>query len=293
MSVVDATLVGPMNVTNDIYRLLLGPAWSRVATARLEHAAAGRVVLVTGASTGIGEATAELLAAAGATVLLAARRTDLLDELAERITSFGGRATAYGVDLADLDAIDRMVADILAEHHRVDVVVNNAGKSIRRSLTDTTDRFHDVTRTNAVNYLGPVRLLTALLPQMRERRSGHVINVSTVNVDLPAAHWAVYTASKSAFEAWLRCIAPEIRTDGVATTSIHFPLVHTPMSAPTYPAWVPGLTAIQAAQVIGRALVHRPRTVIPWWVRLATPVATVAQGPYEAATALALRRWRK
>ena len=184
------------------------------------------------------------------------------------------------------------MADILADHGRVDVVVSNAGKSIRRSLADTTDRFHDVTRTNSVNYLGPVRLLSGLLPQMRERGSGQVINVSTVNVDLPVAHWAVYTASKTAFEAWLRCVAPEIRVDGVATTSIHFPLVHTPMSAPTYAPWVPGLTVAQAAEVVGRALVNRPRTLIPWWVRLAAVPASVAQGPYETATALVLRAAR-
>jgi NAD(P)-dependent dehydrogenase (short-subunit alcohol dehydrogenase family) len=289
MTVVDATLVGPMNVTHDIYRLLLGPSWSRVATVRLERAADSRIVLVTGASSGIGEATAELLGAAGATVLLAARRADRLELVRDRITAVGGHAAAYPVDLADLDAVDRLVQDVLVDYGRVDVVVSNAGKSIRRSLADTTDRWHDVTRTNSVNYLGPVRLLTGLLPQMRDRGDGQVINVSTLNVDLPAAHWAVYSASKTAFEAWLRCVAPEIRMDGVATTSIHFPLVHTPMSAPTYASWVPGLTAAQAAEVIGRVLVTRPRVLIPWWARFASLVTTVAQGPYEAATAAVLR----
>jgi NAD(P)-dependent dehydrogenase (short-subunit alcohol dehydrogenase family) len=289
MTVVDATLVGPMSVTHDIYRLLLGPSWSRVDTARLERAADDRIVLVTGASSGIGEATAELLGAAGATVLLAARRADRLELVRDRITSAGGHAAAYPVDLADLEAVDRLVQDVLVDYGRVDVVVSNAGKSIRRSLTDTTDRWHDVTRTNSVNYLGPVRLLTGLLPQMRERGNGQVINVSTLNVDLPAAHWAVYSASKTAFEAWLRCVAPEIRVDGVATTSIHFPLVHTPMSAPTYGPWVPGLTAAQAAEVIGRVLVTRPRVLIPWWIRFASLLTTVAQGPYEAATAAVLR----
>ena len=292
MTVVDATLVGPMNVTNDIYRLLLGPTWSRVDPARLEKAVADRIVLITGASSGIGEATAELLGAAGATVLLAARRVDRLEHVAERITALGGHATAYGVDLADLDAVDRLVQDMLIDHGRVDVVVSNAGKSIRRSLADSTDRFHDVTRTNSINYLGPVRLLTGLLPQMRARGNGHVVNVSTLNVDLPAAHWAVYSASKTAFEAWLRCVAPEIRVDGVATTSIHFPLVHTPMSAPTYSSHVPGLTATQAAEVIGRALVLRPRVLTPWWVRVASLLTTVAQGPYDAATAAVLRTAR-
>lgn len=289
MTVVDATLVGPMNVTHDIYRLLLGPSWSRVATARLERAADDRIVLVTGASSGIGEATAELLGAAGATVLLTARRADRLELVTDRITATGGHAAAYPVDLADLDAVDRLVQDVLMDYGRVDVVVSNAGKSIRRSLTDTTDRWQDVTRTNSVNYLGPVRLLTGLLPQMRDRGNGQVINVSTLDVDLPAAHWAVYSASKTAFEAWLRCVAPEIRVDGVATTSIHFPLVHTPMSAPTYGPWVPGLTAAQAAEVIGRVLVTRPRVLMPWWARLASVLTTVAQGPYEAATAAVLR----
>jgi NAD(P)-dependent dehydrogenase (short-subunit alcohol dehydrogenase family) len=277
-------------VINDIYRFLLGPAWARIDPARLEETVQDKVVLITGASSGIGEATAELLAAAGATVLLAARRADRLAALADRVSAAGGHSTAYPVDLADLDAVDRLVENVLADYGRVDVVVSNAGKSIRRSLADTTGRFHDVTRTNAVNYLGPVRLLMGLLPQMRAHGNGQVVNVSTLNVDLPAAHWAVYSASKTAFEAWLRCVAPEIRVDGVATTSIHFPLVHTPMSAPTYSPHLPGLTAAQAAEVIGRALVTRPRVLIPWWVRGAGLLTTVAQGPYDAATAAVLRR---
>ncbi|HEU4947831.1 MAG TPA: SDR family NAD(P)-dependent oxidoreductase [Kribbella sp.] len=282
-----------MSVVNDLYRLLLGPAWSRVDPARLSAVMTGQVVLVTGASSGIGERTAELLGVAGATVLLAARRTDRLDLVRDRITAAGGRAASYRVDLADLESVDRLVAAVLADEGRVDVVISNAGKSIRRSLADTTERFHDVTRTNAVNYLGPVRLLTGLLPQMRARGNGQVVNISTLNVDLPAAHWAVYSASKSAFEAWLRCVAPEIRVDGVATSSIHFPLVHTPMSAPTYSARIPGLTAEQAAEVIGRALVTRPRVLVPWWVRLASVLTTVAQGPYDAATAGVLRLNRR
>ena len=278
-----------MTVTNDIYRLLLGPSWSRAASARLEAAVGDRVVLVTGSSSGIGARTAELLAGAGANVLLAARRVDELTVLADRITAAGGRASAYRVDLAEPAEVDRLVEEVLADHGRVDVVVNNAGKSIRRSLADTADRFHDVTRTNAVNYLGPVRLVSGLLPQMRARGGGHVVNVSSLTVDLPSAHWAVYTASKAAFEAWLRCVAPEVRVDGVATTSIHFPLVHTAMSAPTYSTKLPGLTVDAAAEVIGRALVYRPRVLIPWWVRLAGVVAEVAQGPYEAGQARVLR----
>jgi NAD(P)-dependent dehydrogenase (short-subunit alcohol dehydrogenase family) len=278
-----------MALLDDAFRLLLGPTWSRVDPARLQVAAQGRVALVTGASSGIGEATSLLLGAAGATVLLVARRADRLEAVRQQIVAAGGRAAAYPVDLTDLDAVDRLVAAVAADHGAVDVVVTCAGKSIRRSLTDTQGRFHDVVRTNAVNYLGPVRLLSGLLPQMRARGEGHVVDVSTVGVDLPAAHWAVYTASKSAFSAWLRCVAPEVRLDGVATTSIHFPLVHSPMSAPTYSRRVPGLTTTAAAEVIGRAMVQRPRTVVPWWARLAAPLTTLLQGPYETAITLALR----
>jgi NAD(P)-dependent dehydrogenase (short-subunit alcohol dehydrogenase family) len=278
-----------MTVIHDVYRLALGPAWSRVDRARLEAAVAGRVVLVTGASSGIGERTAELLSGAGANVLLTARRADRLSVIVDRIEAGGWRASAYPVDLADPEAVDRLVADVLADHGRVDVVVSNAGKSIRRSVADTTGRFHDVTRTEAVNYLGPVRLLMGLLPRMRAQGNGHVVNVSTLNVDLPAAHWAAYSASKAAFEYWLRCVAPEVRTDGVVITSIHFPLVHTPMSAPTYSTRIPGLTAEAAAEVIGRALIRRPRLLVPWWARIAGVVTNVAQGPYEAAQTHVLR----
>ena len=274
----------------DAYRLMLGPAWAPVGRERLERAVGGRVVLVTGASSGIGERTAELLGLAGARVLVTARRGDLLDDVAARIRARGGTAATYVADLADLDAVDRLVTEVLRDHDGVDVVVSNAGLSIRRSLTDTEERFHDVARTNAVNYLGPVRLLSGLLPHMRERGYGHVVDVSTLSVDLPAAHWAVYAASKSAFDAWLRCVAPEIRVDGVATTSLHLPLVHTAMSAPTYdPSW-PGLTVEHAAGVVGRALVTRPRQLVPWWVRIAAPVANAAPGPYDAVTARLLRR---
>ena len=275
---------------NDAYRLMLGPAWAPVGLERLRRAVGGRVAVVTGASSGIGARTAQLLGLAGAEVVLAARRADALDDVATRLRSRGGVAAPYAVDLSDLDAVDRFVSDVLRDHGRVDVVVSSAGKSIRRSLAATEDRFHDVTRTNAINYLGPVRLLSGLLPHMRARGSGHVVDVSTVDVDLPAAHWAVYTASTSAFDAWLRCVAPEVRADGVVTSSIHFPLVHTPMSAPTYDPSLPALTAEQAAGVIGRVLVTRPRLLVPWWVRLAAPVVQAAPAPYDAVTARLLRR---
>jgi NAD(P)-dependent dehydrogenase (short-subunit alcohol dehydrogenase family) len=279
-----------VSVITSAFRFLLGPSWWAPDRQRLRAAVGGRVVLVTGASSGIGAATARMLGDAGATVLLVARRAELLDDVRREIAAAGGVAAAYPADLTDGDAVDALVAAVLADHGRVDVVVSNAGKSIRRSQADTTDRFHDITRTNAVNYLGPVRLVGALLPGMRERRGGHIVNVSTVGVDVPTAHWAAYTASKAAFETWLRCVSGEVRGDRVAVTSIHFPLVHTPMAAPTYAPSMPGLTAEDAAGVICRALVTRPRVLTPWWVRFARPAVELAQGPYDAASAAVLAR---
>ena len=107
-------------------------------------------------------------------------------------------------------------AEVLDEHGRVDVVVSNAGKSIRRSIELSYERFHDFQRTININYLGPVRLVLALLPSMRERGEGHIVNVSTMGVRIPPTpRWAAYLSSKAAFDVWLRCLAPEMRRDGV------------------------------------------------------------------------------
>jgi NAD(P)-dependent dehydrogenase (short-subunit alcohol dehydrogenase family) len=249
-------------------RAFLGRWWRAPDDAALRAAVGGRTVLVTGASSGIGEASARHLAAAGATVLLAARREAELRRVGDEIAAAGGEARPYVVDLADVEDIERLLDRLAAEHPRIDVVVNNAGKSIRRRVDLAYDRHHDYRRTIDVNYLGPVRLLLGLLPGMRERGEGHVVNVSTIGIDLPAPHWSAYAASKAAFETWLRCVAPEARVDGVRTTSIHFPLVDTAMSAPTAMfRGVPALTAEDAAGAVCRAVVHRPRLMGPWWAR--------------------------
>ncbi len=238
---------------------------------------AGRTVLVTGASHGIGRAAALRLGASGATVLALARSGDLLTELAAEIEAGGGRAHPLQADLTDLDAVPALAQRILAEHGALDVVVNNAGKSIRRSLALSYERFHDVTRTVGINYLGPVRLLLGLLPAMRERGQGQVVNVSTIGVLVPPApRWAAYQASKAAFDVWLRSVASELAADGVATTSIYLALVHTRMSAPTDDFdWVPGLRPEQAADLICHAIVERPRAITPWWATAAGMLGSV------------------
>jgi NAD(P)-dependent dehydrogenase (short-subunit alcohol dehydrogenase family) len=257
----------------------------------LREAVQGRVVLITGSSYGIGEATARRLGAAGAIVLLTARSEDRLHELAGDIVDHGGEAHVHAADLSDPDSVAVMADAVLEQHGHVDVLVNNAGKSIRRSIELSYERFHDFQRTIDINYLGPVRLILQLLPVMRERRQGHIVNVSTLGVRMPPApRWAAYQASKAAFDVFLRSVAPEARSDGVDTTSIYMPLVHTRMSAPTDELrYVPGMRPDQAAGLICHAIVNRPGTVAPWWLPAAEIATDVARMPLDAAMGLYYR----
>ncbi|WP_067794523.1 SDR family NAD(P)-dependent oxidoreductase [Nocardia beijingensis] len=232
----------------------------------LRAAVAGKVVLVTGASHGIGKASARKLAGAGAVVALVARSHPELEQLAADIAAEGGAAHAYPTDLTDMDAVDLLGRTLLAEYGHIDVVISNAGKSIRRPIAESYDRFHDFTRTIDVNYLGPVRLLLDLLPNMRARKQGHIVNVSTWGVLMPPGpRWSAYFASKAAFDVWLRSVALEIACDDVTTTSVYMPLVHTRMSAPTDFSRIPGLTVDEASDLISHAVTVKPRDIAPWW----------------------------
>ena len=248
---------------------------------RLRTVVSGKTVLVTGASYGLGEATARKLGAAGATVLLVARSADKLEALAASINAGGGRAAAYPADLADERAVAALAERLTENHPPMDVVVSNAGKSIRRSLPLQYDRPQDFERTIGVNDLGPVRLLLKLLPAMRRRGSGHIVSVSTVGVlTAPGPRWGAYLASKSAFDVWLRSVAPELRTDGVHVTSVYMTLVHTPMSDPTpILRRMPGLSAEQAADIVAKAIIDRPERVQPWWVRPMELSSMLLPGP--------------
>ncbi|BBZ11312.1 SDR family NAD(P)-dependent oxidoreductase [Mycobacterium branderi] len=252
---------------------------------RLRNVVAGKTVLVTGASYGVGEATARTLAAAEATVLAVARSADRLDDLVASITAGGGQAFAYPVDLSDESAVRTLVTRIGDEHGPLDVVVSNAGKSLRRSLRHQYDRPHDFQRTIAVNYLGPIQLLLGVLPAMRQKRGGHVVNVSSVGVRVPPApQWGAYQASKGAFDRWLRSVAPELRSDGIDVTSIYFAIVRTRMIEPTpILLKVPGLDPHQAADVVAKAIIERPRTIAPAWTLPAEVASVVLAGPIERA----------
>lgn len=246
----------------------MGLLWEtpRSRVRRLLHRAgasplAGRTVLVTGASSGIGEATARAAAAKGAHVVLVARREAELDRVRASIEAAGGRATSYALDLTDLEAIDGFVERVLAEVGAVDYLVNNAGRSIRRSLDLSQDRFHDVERTMAINYFGPVRLTMGLLPSMRAQGFGHVVNIVTWGVQMKAPKFSAYIASKTALDTWSRIAGRETYADGVTFTNMRFALVRTAMVVPTdvYDNRA-SMSPEQAAAKVVRALEDRPIT---------------------------------
>jgi NAD(P)-dependent dehydrogenase (short-subunit alcohol dehydrogenase family) len=228
----------------------------------LAGAVAGKTVLITGASSGIGEAAAFQVAEAGAKVLLVARTREKLEATKEKIEERGGTAFVHPCDLSDLEDIDRMADEVLAEHDHVDILVNNAGRSIRRSVEHSYDRFHDYERTIQLNYFGSLKLILKLLPVMRERKSGHLINVSSIGVQTNTPRFSAYVASKAALDAFSRCIASEMVDDNIHITTIHMPLVRTPMIAPTkmYDAF-PTITPEEAAGMIATAMIGKPKKV--------------------------------
>jgi NAD(P)-dependent dehydrogenase (short-subunit alcohol dehydrogenase family) len=226
----------------------------------------GKVVLITGASSGIGKSTAIKCANAGAEVLLVARTPEKLEETKAEIEEGGGTAHIHQCDLSDLDDVQRMASEVLEQHGRVDILVNNAGRSIRRSIELSYERFHDFERTMQLNYFGALRLILSILPSMRKRskgrKGGHIINISSIGVQTNTPRFSAYVASKAALDAWSRCVASEVIDDGVHITTIHMPLVRTPMIAPTkmYDAF-PTITPDDAAEMICDAMIRKPKKV--------------------------------
>ncbi|OBB67228.1 SDR family oxidoreductase [Mycobacterium sp. 852014-50255_SCH5639931] len=225
----------------------------------------GKRILLTGASSGIGEAAAELLAREGATVAVVARRQELLDALTERITTAGGTALSLPCDVSDMDAVDTLVADVEKRLGGVDILINNAGRSIRRPLAESLERWHDVERTITLNYYAPLRLIRGLAPGMLERGDGHIINVSTWGVLSEASPlFAVYNASKAALSAVSRVVETEWGRKGVHSTTLYYPLVATPMIAPTKAyEGMPALTSDEAAEWMLTAARTRPVRIAP------------------------------
>jgi thioester reductase-like protein len=242
----------------DYWEREMDPSISRGRT--LAEAISGKRVLITGASSGIGRATAVKLAGAGAIPLLVARNVEKLEDVRAEIVAAGGLAYVYAADISDMDEIDRLIERVKDDHRTVDMLVNNAGRSIRRSIALSYERFHDFERTMQLNYFGAVKLIIGLLPQMRARGFGHIVNISSIGVQTNPPRFSAYVASKAALDAFTRVVASEVIGDGVTFTTIHMPLVRTPMIAPTklYDAF-PAITPEEAADMICEALRTRPK----------------------------------
>ncbi len=237
----------------------------------LEGNVGGKIVLITGASSGIGKTAALRLADAGAHVLLVARSRDKLEETAQEIAENGGLSTIYQADASDLEDCDRLVSEVLENHGHVDILINNAGRSIRRSLELSYDRFHDFQRTMQINYFGAIRLTLGLLPVMTARRQGHVINMSSISALTPSPRFSAYVASKSALDAWTRAAAVEYSDVGVRFTTINMPLVRTPMiEATTVYNSMPILSPEEAGDMVVDAVINKPK-------RIATPLGIYLQ----------------
>jgi thioester reductase-like protein/NADP-dependent 3-hydroxy acid dehydrogenase YdfG len=231
----------------------------------------GRHVIITGASSGIGRAAAIAIAERGATVFALARNADALDDLVAEVRANGGRAHAFTCDVTDSSSVEHTVKDILGRFGHVDYLVNNAGRSIRRSVVNQTDRLHDYERVMAVNYFGAVRMVLALLPHWRERRFGHVVNVSSAGVQARSPKYSAYLPTKAALDAFSEVVGTETLSDHITFTNIHMPLVATPMIKPSRSLNpVPPITAEHAAAMVVRGLIDKPS-------RIDTPLGTLSE----------------
>jgi len=250
------------------------------ASSSLRAALNGRTVLITGGSSGIGRSAALEIAAAGGTPLLVARSLEKLEQVKAEIELAGGSAYCYSADLSDIESIDELVVTILSQHASVDMIVNNAGRSIRRSLANSLDRFHDYERTMQLNYFGAIRLVMGFLPNMQQRHFGHIVNVSSIGVQASPPRFSAYVASKAALDAWTRVVSSELIGDNITFTTIHMPLVRTPMIAPTkmYDHF-PAISPDEAGSMVCDALRSKPK-------QINTKLGTVAEVGYALAPKL-------
>ena len=252
---------------------------------------AGQTVVVTGASSGIGAHAARQMAKRGATVCLLARRADELEQVRDLITSAGGTAHVYPVDLVDADAADAVIKQLLADHPRIDVLVNNAARSIRRPITESLDRVHDYERTININYLAAVRLTLGLMPRFLEQGHGHVVVSTSMSTQIPIPLFSAYLASKSALESFARSLSAELGNSGITTTIVHFPMVRTEMSTATeiYQA-MPMMSPRKAARWLVKAVESRSSRVTSITGRVGELGMATAPGVITAVTRPLFRR---
>jgi len=228
----------------------------------ITKAVKGKNIIITGASSGIGERTAFLLSECGAHVILLARTEDKLKMVKDNIETLGGAASYYPCDLTNMDEIEKTSEKILADFKHVDVLVNNAGRSIRRSVHESVNRFHDFERTMEINYFGAVKIILGFLPTMIGRQTGQIVNISSIGVLANSPRFSAYVASKAALDAFSRCLAAEVKGDNIKVTNIFMPLVRTPMIAPTkLYRYMPALMPDEAAMMVAKAIVHKPNSI--------------------------------
>ncbi|QOD13660.1 SDR family NAD(P)-dependent oxidoreductase [Psychrobacter sp. 28M-43] len=228
----------------------------------ITKAVKGKNIIITGASSGIGERTAFLLSECGAHVILLARTEDKLKMVKENIETLGGAASYYPCDLTNMDEIEKTSEKILADFKHVDVLINNAGRSIRRSVHESVNRFHDFERTMEINYFGAVKIILGFLPTMIGRQTGQIVNISSIGVLANSPRFSAYVASKAALDAFSRCLAAEVKGDNIKVTNIFMPLVRTPMIAPTkLYRYMPALMPDEAAMMVAKAIVHKPNSI--------------------------------
>ncbi|MBK8285091.1 MAG: SDR family oxidoreductase [Ahniella sp.] len=248
----------------------------------LEGKVKGKVVMITGGTSGIGKAAALKVAAAKATVLVVARGQQELEDTKKEIEAEGGICFTYSADLTEEKSCNELVQTVIKDHGGVDILINNAGRSIRRSVALSYDRFHDYTRTMELNYFGSLRLIMGFLPKMTEKRRGHIINISSIGVLANSPRFSAYVASKAALDAFSRCAQGEFSDQGICFTTINMPLVKTPMIAPTkmYDS-VPTLTPEEAAELVVKAIIERPSRVATRLGIFAAVLNQVAPKAYE------------
>ncbi len=238
----------------------------------------GKVVLITGASSGFGWDAARLFAEEGCRVVLAARRIERLQELAASIQSQGGEALAVPVDVAERDEVEIMVESVLDLYGQIDILFNNAGFG-RIIWLDNMTAERDVEMQIRVNLLGVIHVTHAVLPSMLERRSGHIINMSSVAGWIAPPTYTVYAASKFGVRGFTDALRREVRPFGIEVSGVYpGPAVtefglHTgdhPMKGSALARYFPPLPSEEvAAKVIEIAKRPRRTVILPWYYQIA------------------------
>ncbi|WP_329905326.1 SDR family NAD(P)-dependent oxidoreductase [Porphyromonas pogonae] len=248
----------------------------KINRSKLRKKIKGKTIVITGATYGIGEALTWLLAGRDVHLVLVARTEEKLRQIKRVAVSKGATVDIFAIDLRMDDQRKRLIDALCLYSEGIDILINNAGISIKRSLMESQNRFHDVTRTTALNYFASVDLCLGLLTPL-QHSSGHIINISALNVLLPPApHWAAYQASKCASDQWFRASAPEMRMYGIDTSMIYLPLVRTRMiSATEMYRDVPAMAPQRAADLIAQAIINRKRTYKPWWFKWVKAVSVL------------------